>query len=165
MRTWRENLRKNRLLVVAMVAHFLGCASHRITSATGRELVEIDEAWAAAESACDIERFKALLAENAVFYPQGHEPLYGSKAILDYVEKRWSSPGIQDTWTPSCAGINDGGTFAYTTGKYTSWDLDDVGGIRMGHGRYISVWQYVEGSWRCAAKCWNSSPPDGEPSH
>jgi ketosteroid isomerase-like protein len=125
---------------------------------TGRELVELDEAWAATAVRGDVDAIMAFWTEDAVLYPEGQPPLYGKRAIREFIERRHSKPGYRISWTPSCAGIEPFAGMGYTLGEGAVTLVDDAGAATELNGRYVAIWQREDDAWRCAVKCWNSSP-------
>ena len=146
------------LAVVTISTVPAGCASSGGRAVTGRELVEIDDTWAAAAAEGDLNAAMAYWTEDAVLYPEGHPPVYGRPAIREFMAAGRSAPGRGMAWTPCCAGVSDNGSMAYTLGEGTATVVEDTGATREVSGRYVSIWRKVRGAWRCAVKCWNASP-------
>jgi ketosteroid isomerase-like protein len=143
---------------IGIAAILGGCASARIAPMTGRELVGLDERWATATVEGDVDRIMTFWSDNATLYPEGHPPVYGKPAIREFIERRQSRPGSRITWTPCCAGIEEGGSMAYTLGEGSASVVDDAGVARELHGRFVAIWRKEGSEWRCTVKCWNASP-------
>jgi len=128
---------------------------------TGRQLVELDETWAAAAATDDLDAVMAYWTDDAVMYPEGLPSLHGKPAIRQFLASRRSKPGYRISWMPSCAGVDERGSMAYTLGEAAATIVDDAGSTRDLNGRYVAIWRRESGQWRCAVKCWNSSPREG----
>lgn len=146
-------------LVMCVALISVGCAAKRGDMMTGRGLVELDEAWAVAARDGDVDEIMDFWTESAVLYAPNLPALYGKQAIRDLIEKRRTDPAHRITWTPSCAGIEPGGSMAYTLGEGTVTLADDAGVPREQFGRYVAVWRREPDRWRCAVKCWTPSVP------
>ncbi|HUE96405.1 MAG TPA: hypothetical protein VMN39_07075, partial [Longimicrobiaceae bacterium] len=54
------------------------------------------------------------------------------------------------------------GDYAYSVGTFTMSGAAPDGSEWSDEGKYVAVWQNVEGDWKMAADIWNSSaPPPG----
>jgi len=150
-----------RVVFVLLVSSPLlaGCASHRIHSLTGRELVELDEKWAKATAANDLNAAMDFWTEHAVMYVPDAEPIYGRQAIRDFLAAHNGSSANTIRWTPCCAGIDDGGSMAYTLGEGTF--SAGSANSKPVHVRYLAVWHKDQGRWRCAVKCWTTTRNQG----
>jgi ketosteroid isomerase-like protein len=148
------------VMVLALWFTMAGCASRRGDSITGLSLIELDEAWAAAAAAGDVEAVMGYWAENAVMYAPDLPPLHGREAIGELIRNRRSRPGYKISWTPCCAGIEKDGSMAYTLGEGKVTLVDDSGVPREFGGRYVAIWREEADRWRCAVKCWTPAPLD-----
>jgi ketosteroid isomerase-like protein len=144
----------------AIVATSAGCAAKRTGPMTGRELVEIDDAWAKATADNQLDAAMDYWTEDAVCYLPFVPPLYGKDAIREFIDARPNEPGPRIQWSPGCAGIDEGGSMGYTLGE-GKMSLGDDAGIRNVAGRYVAIWRRDGNHWRCAVKCW---VPQGQPS-
>lgn len=155
---------RNHLVMLAVFASFAallaGCISTRRGATTGRDLVGLDEQWAAAAEKGDIEKIMGYWTEDAVLYAPNLPPLYGTKAIREMIEGRRTNPAYRIAWTPSCAGVDEHGAMAYTLGRGTVSLVDDSGTLRELRGRYVAIWRKDGGRWRCAVKSWTPTSPE-----
>lgn len=155
-----ESRRKRLGAAVVILALSSGCASTRVTSMTGRALVELDEAWAAAAASGKMDASMDFWTESAVVFLPNLPPVYGKTAIREIVDRR--PPGLvyEVSWTPSCAGIDERGSMAYTLGEGQLSIVDESGVPRTRHARYVAIWQRGDDRWRCAVKSWTPMPSD-----
>jgi ketosteroid isomerase-like protein len=140
-------------LLLALTA--AGCVVGRHAPVTGRELVELDEAWAAAAARNDVDAVMAMWTEGAVVYPAGRPPIYGKPGIRDFFEDYYSQTGDPIAWSPTCAGVDPRGTMAYTLGTMAATAGESSGAQGRQPGHYVAIWRRNDGRWRCAVKCWN----------
>lgn len=143
---------------LVLVMAITGCTTKHVGPTAGRDLVGVDESWATAAAAGDVEAVMEFWTEHAVLYAPNLPPLYGKQAIRELIQKRHGDPGYHVGWTPSCAGVDDCGAMAYTLGSGTVSLPDDSGVRRELGGRYVAIWQKEDGRWKCAVKCWTPSP-------
>ncbi len=152
----------SRMSAIVLLAALMsaGCASNRVRSISGRELVELDERWATAAASNDLDAIMDFWDENAVLYAPDLPPLYGKLAIREFLERRRMRPDHRIRWVPTCAGADEVGSMAYTLGELTVTQPDDTGTATTLTGRYVSIWRRDGDRWRCAVKCWTPSPRD-----
>jgi ketosteroid isomerase-like protein len=148
------------IAVFTPIPMLTGCSTRIVGPISGRQLVELDESWAAAAATDNLDVIMNYWTDDAVLYPEGHLPLYGKLAIREFIERRRSKPGHRISWTPTCAGIDEQGGMAYTLGEGATMVADDSGETTELTGRYVAIWRWDNGHWRCAVKCWNSSPAE-----
>ncbi len=144
--------------VIVVLSLFGGCASARVGPMTGRALVELDEAWAAAAASRNIDASMDFWAESAVVYLPDLPPVYGKTAIREIIDRR--PPGVvyEVSWTPSCAGVDEHSSMAYTLGEGHVSVVDESGVTHTRHARYVAIWQRQDDRWRCAVKSWTPMP-------
>lgn len=155
-----ESRRKRLGAAVVLLALSSGCASTRVTSMTGRALVELDEAWAAAAASGKMDASMDFWTESAVVFLPNLPPAHGKTAIREIVDRR--PPGLvhEMSWTPSCAGIDERGSMAYTLGEGHVSVTDGAGATHKLHARYVAIWRKEADRWRCAVKSWTPMPSD-----
>jgi ketosteroid isomerase-like protein len=144
--------------ILLIAATSTGCTSRIISPISGRQLVELDESWAAAAATDNLDVIMDYWTDDAVLYPEGQLPRYGKLAIREFIARRRSRPGHRISWTPTCAGVDEHGGMAYTLGEGSATIVDESGEPCELTGRYVAIWRWDNGRWRCAVKCWNSSP-------
>ncbi len=110
-------------------------------------------AWQTAWNAGDAAAIAAMYAADAVVMAPGAPSMMGQEAIqaglqvsLDMAE------GSQMTITPE--EIMSHGDIAVEVGKWVEAGAD---GSHKDHGKYIAVWQNVDGQWMIVRDIWNSS--------
>lgn len=169
----------HRGTVAVMAFVVSGCAITRVQPISGRSLVELDDAAAAAWESRDADRAMDFWAESAVMYVPDHPALHGRAAIRELLERshsaprvdhpqsapridrRPSEPRIDLAWTPTCAGVDEHSSMAYTLGDGQISIVDGSDVPRTRHARYVAIWRKEGDRWRCAVKSWTPTPPSG----
>ncbi|HPQ16330.1 MAG TPA: nuclear transport factor 2 family protein, partial [Bryobacteraceae bacterium] len=119
-------------IFVAIAAALIGyqLAGWRVTVASAardraRELMEADRAFDEATAAEGAEGWLSFFADDAVMLPAGSDVVVGKKAIREFVQKRFSTPGFSLRWEPIDAYAS--GDLGYTYGVFKSSRTDSDG--------------------------------------
>ena len=144
--------------VILTLLLFCGCASKRVGPMTGRLLVELDEVWATAAASGNTDAVMDFWTESAVMFVPDLPAFYGKQAIREIIDRR--PPGLvyEVSWTPSCAGVDERGSMAYTLGEGQVSSVDESGVLRKHYARYVAIWRQDGDRWRCAVKSWTPMP-------
>lgn len=111
------------------------------------------EAWEAGWKAGDAAAIAALYADGATLMPPGADPVTGQAAIQAFWQAALDSA---DGMTSSLETkeVQSYGDMAVEIGSYVDTAAD---GSHAGHGKWVAVWQKVDGSWKIIRDIWNSS--------
>jgi ketosteroid isomerase-like protein len=112
-------------------------------------IIKADEAFCQATIDRDINRFLALVAEDATF--GGGTP--SQQRGRDAVAKAWAPyfrpDGPTLTWKPTKAEVLASGDVGYSTGLSEQRSKGPDGTIRVSRGNYLTVWRkQSDGSWK-----------------
>jgi uncharacterized protein (TIGR02246 family) len=147
------------LFGVALVAASLGCTPPKADLESARAAVrQADEDLNRAVAAKDMDRFKSLLAEDAVFY--GQKILEGREEVAS----AWSvffepEPKVRLRWEPVSATVSAAGDLGYTLGDYVQEVVKDDGSFATAKGHYVTIWRKdPDGAWRAAVDI--GTPPE-----
>lgn len=147
------------LLAVSLLA-VLPAAAGKADRAR-RQIIEADTRFAQAVKDNDLERFRELVSEKALFFGATlHE---GRDAVV----RAWSvlfEPAARTTltWKPVRAEVASSGDLGYTVGRYVRTSRDDEGKATEQHGVYVTIWRKEKGGrWRAALDI--GTPPGSEP--
>jgi len=157
------SMRKNfRGLVLSAAVVSAGGASVVGARAAGPRAAvrQADIDRCAAVAARDMDRFLALLADDAAFFPDQMPLARGKAAIHELLAPFFDPKGPTLKCEPMTADVSRSGDLAYTTGTY------DVGGTpaerspTRGHGKYVTIWKRRPGgAWKLAVDVGNGAPP------
>jgi ketosteroid isomerase-like protein len=141
------------LTASASVAHGAGGASAEDT------LRALDLAWSDAASRKDLDATVSYMADDGETLPP-NEPAARDKAAI---RASWgnilSLPSLTIGWKPLRVGVAASGDLGYTSGSYTLSFTDPAGKTVTDSGKYLEVWEKVDGKWKCVMDAFNSDVP------
>lgn len=114
---------------------------------------DLDAEWVAAVAAADWAKCASFYAPDGYFLPANAEPLVGPEAI----EQGWATmEGFDLTFEPVRIVIAQAGDMAWDYGTYhlSAEGMED-------NGKYVVVWQQLDGEWKAVADIFNSSVAAG----
>jgi len=142
-------------LVLISVLSGLAFSQDKLERESAR-LLQIDAAF----STLSVEKgagpaFAAYLADDAVFLPNGENPISGKQAIVKYF-----SDGVYTLeWKPLKAEIAKSGELGYTYGTSELRAKDKDGKTQVRYFKYASVWKKQKnGEWKLVLDIGNQSP-------
>ena len=153
-----------RFVSCLAVVVVVGCATTaRVPS--DAPVREASRGWIAASDAKDVDTMAKYFAADAfVMYPQP-QPTIGREANREAWAKFFARPNAVHPWTTDKVVMSASGDLAYTVGRAAGrYDGADGKEVTFG-GRYIAVWQLVQGKWEIVALSANlhRPPPSMEP--
>ncbi len=108
--------------------------------ARAAEVRAAETAFAATMADRKLDRFAALVAEDAVFV-NGGKPLHGRAAIDEYWQRFYSAAAAPFSWAPEIVEVNARGDLGYSEGPVRSPE----GTV---FARYFSTWRREpDGRW------------------
>jgi len=105
----------------------------------------------------DYEAIGDIYMENAVFLPQNSDVLAGKDAAVE-LYKSFPAMGITDVKLEAIEA-KAYGSIAVEEGRYEMY----VGDQKVDYGKYIVIWEKVEGEWKISKDIINSSVPPPPP--
>ncbi|MCH6548145.1 MAG: DUF4440 domain-containing protein, partial [Gemmatimonadetes bacterium] len=117
-----------------------------------------DREWVAAVAVGDTLAIANLYAEDGYFMPPNGPRVDGRGAIRSAWAGMFQMPNLSLTFTPTDIVIADAGDMAYDIGTY-NLGLDGPDGRIEDNGKYLVVWQKVNGEWKIMADIFNSDIP------
>ena len=109
-----------------------------------------------------VEAFLAYMADTAVLFPNGSNPISGR----DNIRKHLSEGSANDVliWKPLKAEVAHSANLGYTYGTSEYRFTDKDGKPAIHYGKYVTVWKkQADGSWKFILDIGNPSPaPQGE---
>jgi ketosteroid isomerase-like protein len=107
--------------------------------------------WLEAAKNHENESVSSLFMENGVVYRENQEPTVGIDAIKSLFTKDFEqNPKVVVNWVTEHVEIATSGDFAV---EYGSWNDTGRGldGTGSDHGRYVTVYQKVNGVWKISS--------------
>ena len=139
----------------------VSCTGNRDASEDVELIVEqirqADQALLRAEQQRDLESAMALVALDAVFQPPGLPAIVGHEAIRRFYEQRWFTlPYVEIYGKADRIVVAASGDLAYLDGR-SHLMLEISGEQVLSEGKYLGVWQRIEGHWRLVAISWTAN--------
>jgi len=145
------------LRLISALALIVGLASSPARAAD--ELAQVNQDWAAAWEAGDLDAVLALYTKDAVFHDADGSRVIGRHALREFfanVLKQYSAK-------PTMWSVVDGssGDLGYDSGTYSEvvTPVGNPAGAIQTHGSYLVILRRVEGHWRIAQQMWTGSTP------
>ena len=163
-------------LLVAIAAFAIACQTEDQASEQGSEtqpavdeaavretIATKDRAWGDAAVAGDVETLVAQYAPDAIVMPPGAPRAEGTEAIramfTGWLEQ---APPATTTVTSDEITVVGSGDYAHATGSWTMTGTGPDGAEYSDAGKFLAVWQNVNGEWVIVRDIWNSDgPPAG----
>lgn len=116
------------------------------------EIVAIENAWAAAQNAKDINALMAMYADDAVSMPDGEPMLSGKAAIQKKQEADFAKPSKSASIAFETVDVYAQGDVVTEVGKTM---YKDASGKTIGGGKYIAVFEKRDGKYLCIREIYN----------
>lgn len=164
---WMVMMKRSTLLVGSVLACLLGssCDGPGPAStepfdleATRQIIAQQNKRFTDAHLSGDVATIDAMLAPDATSYPPGAPAVRGFPALHDFTVE-YLEAGLTEfrEETTDFYGneeyVVDAGTYVVTYGP------DNV----TERGKYLNVWQQVDGSWKIKSNMWNTDAPAPTP--
>ena len=116
------------------------------------EIITIENAWAAAQNAKDINALMAMYADDAVSMPDGEPMLNGKAAIQKKQEADFAKPAKFASIAFETMDVYAQGNVVTEVGKTM---YKDATGKIIGGGKYIAVFEKRDGKYLCIREIYN----------
>jgi uncharacterized protein (TIGR02246 family) len=116
------------------------------------EIVAIENAWAAAQNAKDVNALMALYADDAVSMPDGEPMLTGKAAIQKKQAADFAKPSKYASIAFETMDVYAQGNVVTEVGKTM---YKDAAGKTTGGGKYIAVFEKRDGKYLCIREIYN----------
>lgn len=120
------------------------------------DIQALEDAWAAALNAQDLDALMALYADDAVSMPDNAPILSGKAAIRKAQEKEFASTPSGRTYSFEVLDVYGDGKTVTETGKST---YKDASGKVTGTGKYMVVWEKQGDQYLCVREIYNGDAP------
>ena len=122
-----------------------------------RTLRDLDNQWAKAAAAKDIEQTIAFYSDDAIVLPANATSAATKEAVRNIWKEMFASPGFVKTWKPTRVQLAKSGDMGWVSGTYELTMNDATGKPINDRGKYLEVWEkQSDGNWKCRADMWNS---------
>jgi len=123
-------------------------------------LRDLDEQWAGAAAAKDLDKTVSYYSDDATVLP----PNAPAAMTKDAIRKAWKDmfdlPGFALTWIATKVEIAKSGDMAYLIGAYEMAFNNATSTPTKDHGKYLEVFEkQADGKWKCAADMFSSDLP------
>lgn len=151
------------LFGVASLGLLAACAPTRAPASTDADVTAIkalNEKWAAAQTAGNVEGILAPLAADFVLMPPNESAQTGIPAARAWVEKLLA----QVTFTSGTAALDEvivSGDWAFARGTFSATSQPKSGGSPTTSATKYALLlrRQADGSWKIARDIWNAAPP------
>ncbi len=150
---------KSNLFFTLLAACFLAFTACQPTSETQPDLAQIksdiqkmENAWATALNAKDIEALMTMYTEDAVSMPDGATTLTGKAAIRQHQERDFATMPAGMTFAFETTDVYSHGNQVTEVGTSTYQNAD---GKVTGTGKYMCVWEKQGDKYLCAREVYN----------
>lgn len=123
------------------------------------EIQAMEDAYAAAENAKDVEGVLAYYSDDAVSLAHEKPALVGKDAIRQDIAARLSDTTRTGTSSFKVLDIMVDGDLLVETGASM---MTDAEGVTTTTGKYVSIFQKRDGKWICVRDIWNADMPEKE---
>lgn len=156
------NILKSAAIVAASLVALAACQPKVDTAAETSAIQEINKAWGTGYNAGDADAVANLYTEDAMILPPGAPSVAGRAGIRDFIASDIAASGAAGL-TFNVAESDDvgfSGDVAWQNGTFT---VTDASGAMVDAGKYLSVFQKLDGKWLLYRDTWNSDNPPAPP--
>jgi len=120
-----------------------------------QKIRDLDRQWVQAVAAGDVEAIANFYAPEGRFMPPNAPAAEGRDAVATSWRGILGLPEVKLTFGPTQIEVAQAGDMAYDVGTYSLSFKGAQGPVQDG-GKYVVVWQKVDGEWRAVADILNS---------
>lgn len=136
-------------------------ASTSVTAADDETAIRGQVAkWLELIKSRDAAAIAQMYTEDGAVMPPNAPMSKGRTAVAETWEALMSAPGFELTFAPEVIVLSSSGDMALDRGTYRMRVAPD-GNEQIDIGKYVVVWQKVDGEWKAAADIINSDLPPG----
>lgn len=146
---------KNFLLLSTGLIVLAACAPKAVDTAADEAALKADPAtWFAAHAAGDADGIANLYTEDAILQPPNAPAAAGRAAIRDFIASDIeATKGAGITLNlGEFTGVRVSGDMGWLSGDFS---VTDASGATVDSGKYLSVYQRINGDWQLVRDTWN----------
>jgi len=122
-----------------------------------------DSSWAVTAGGKQLDEFMSYVAKDGIILPPNQPACNNPESIKTLMNGFFGMPGYALTWHTSKVEIAGSGDMAYSIGNY-ELNFNDASGKQVtDKGKYATVWEKQDGSWKVAIDIFNSDMPAAPP--
>lgn len=159
----KKSTMKPNLLFILLAACLLAFTACQQTSETKPDMTQIkseiqalENAWAAALNARDIDALMAMYTDDAVSMPYGAPTLSGKAAIRQNQERDFATMPAGMAYSFETTDVYGNADKVTEIGASTYKDAD---GKVIGTGKYMCIWEKRDGKYLCSREIYNNDQP------
>ena len=148
------------LLVLTLAMPFLvSCttAPQDTTAEDSQAIKAASKQWVDAFNRGDAAALSAFYTEGAKRFPPNNPMIVGREDIQGWIQGAFDA-GVGDLQATTI-DLHVNGDMAYEVGKYTLTIQPEEGEAISVIGKYVTIWNRENGSWKYDVDIWNSSVP------
>ncbi|MEA1979220.1 MAG: DUF4440 domain-containing protein [Chloroflexota bacterium] len=119
-----------------------------------------DRSLIAAEASRDLDSAMSYMASNVILQPPDMPIVVGRKAVREFYTEWFALPYTSIQVHSQKVTVASSGDLAYLVGE-SSFVLEGPQGELQVPGKYLAVWEKVEGEWNLAAISWSGNAASG----
>jgi uncharacterized protein (TIGR02246 family) len=123
-----------------------------------RRIRELDGRWVAALAKKDAAAISEFYAPEGRIMPSNAPIVQGRGAIAEFWKGLLALPGVSFDFRPQVVKVAEAGDMAYEVGTY-SLSYDDPQGRVQDRGKYVVIWEKIDGDWKAMVDIDNSDLP------
>ena len=118
-----------------------------------------DLAWSDSANRKDLDAVVSYMADDGETLAPNEPVARGKDAIRTSWKNLLALPGLTVRWEPAHVEVAKSGEMGYTSGTYTLSFTGADGKTVDDRGKYLEVWEKVNGTWKCAFDAYSSDLP------
>jgi len=139
-----------------VVGLMVGCVATGDPVVVEQAIRKMDETWVSAAMRGDAATIANFYAPDAVFLIPNAPPAEGPKAIGEAWKGLISLPDLTLNYRATRIDVAASGDLATAIGTY-DFAFSGKGGQFRDEGKYVVVWQKLDGEWKVIADIYNSN--------
>jgi ketosteroid isomerase-like protein len=154
---------RNAMLSVVTLVALAACANPPAanTAAEEQAIRDASAAWMKAVQGHDWAAASTYFAPDGMTFPEHEQPLVGPAAVQAHSEAHAEEmANIALSWTPEKVVVAASGDLAYEVGSWTVTGNENAN--QNDNGKYVTVWQKVNGAWKAGADIGVSTKPQAD---
>jgi uncharacterized protein (TIGR02246 family) len=159
-------MKKTFYVMLVAVIIITACQSKNKTASNDADAIrKIEDQWAAANKAKDINKVVSIFASDAVMI----EPNKPINVGIEAIKRSWElwfadTTNLHNTFIQTIENIeiSASGDLGYARGTSHS-SIKTPNGIVENVGNFIDIYKKIDGEWKCSVGIWNNyNPKEGQ---